>query len=64
MSDQDNAARMIELRDRAVALHELLDVAGTYGYDLRAVERLLVATLRDADRLAAGLVGDTPKGEA
>jgi hypothetical protein len=64
MSDQDNAARMIELRDRAVALHELLDVAGTHGHDLPAVGRLLVATLRDAEQLAAGLVGGATEGEA
>jgi hypothetical protein len=64
MSDQDNAARMIELRDRAVALHEILDVAGTHGHDLPAVGRLLVATLRDAEQLAADLVGGAAEGEA
>jgi hypothetical protein len=64
MNDQDNAAMMFELRDRAIGLHEILDVAGTHGHDLPGVERLLVATLRDADRLAAALVGDTPEREA
>lgn len=64
MSDQDNAARMIELRDRAVALHEILDVAGTHGHDLPAVGRLLVATLRDAEQLAGDLVGGAAEGEA
>lgn len=62
--EQDNAARMTELKDRAVALHDLLDVAGTFGHDLPAVGRLLVATLRDAEELAASLLGGQAEGEA
>lgn len=47
-----------------MALHELLDVAGTFGHDLPAVGRLLVATLRDAEELAGSLLGGQAEGEA
>lgn len=62
--EQDNAAKMIELKDRALALHDLLDVAGTFGHDLPAVGRLLTATLRDAEELAASLLGGQAEAEA
>jgi hypothetical protein len=55
---------MLELKDRAVALHDLLDVAGTFGHDLPAVGRLLTSTLRDAEELAASLLGGQAEAEA
>ena len=64
MSDDSNAARMLELRDRAEALHELLELAAVHEHDLTAVGRLLAATLLDAEQLAAGLIGGQAEGEA
>ena len=62
--EQDNATRLMQLKDQAVALHDLLDVAGTFGHDLPAVGRLLTATLRDAEELAASFLGGQAEGEA
>lgn len=64
MSDENNAARMFELRDRAEALHELLELAAVHEHNLPAVGRLLAATLLDAERLAAELVGGQAEAEA
>ena len=62
--EQDNAARMLELKDRAVALHDLLAVACTLGHDLPAVLRLFKVTLRDAEELAAMLADGQAEGQA
>ena len=64
MTDEANEERMLDLRDRAIALHELIDVAGTHGHDLPSVGRLLVATLREAEQLAADTAGGAVEGEA
>ena len=62
--EQDNADRLMQLKYQAVALHDLLDVAGTFGHDLPAVGRLLTATLRDAEELAASFLGGQAEAEA
>jgi hypothetical protein len=58
----DPAAKLAEMTEAVATLDALLDLAAARGVEMPATARLLGATLADAERFAAGLLGDASGG--
>lgn len=57
MPDLDPATKLAAITEQAATLDALLDIAESRGVDVPGIAALLGATLADAERLAASLVG-------